>query len=63
MKDGSFQSVIQKKFKLTEFEQSVTDYYANQTGGKFLFCPNEEDGEDGKEYPVFDIMATSTEKK
>ena len=62
MKDKSFHSVIQKKFKLTEFQQSVADYYANMTGGKFVFCPNEENGEDGTEYPVFDLDALNTNK-
>lgn len=62
MKDATFHSVIQKKFKLTEFEQCVDQYYDNMTGGKFLFCPNEEDGVDGQEYPVFDIHHTNTTK-
>jgi len=55
MKDKTFQSVIQKKFKISEFQQSVADYKANMTGGKFLFCPNEEDGVEGTDYPVFNI--------
>ena len=62
MKDKSFHSVIQKKFKITEFQQSVADYYANMTGGKFVFNPNEEDGVDGTEYPIFDLDALGTTK-
>jgi hypothetical protein len=32
------------------------------TGGKFIFSPNEEDGVDGTDYPVFDIMDLNTNK-
>ena len=43
MKEKHFQSVVQKKFTLTQTKESIDEYQKNMTGGKFLLCPNDLD--------------------
>ena len=57
MKKGPFQAVVQKKFGLSATLENIVAYRANQTGGKFLLCPNMEDaGLVGEELAAFGLQ-------
>ena len=36
-------SSIQKRVRISEIRQGITDYHKNMSGGKFLICPNLDD--------------------
>jgi len=41
--DKTLQSNIQKKFTLSQFQDSIPEYYKGMTAGKFILCPNDPD--------------------
>ena len=43
MRNNKLQSKIQKKFPISQFKESIEEYYKNMSGGKFLLCPMMED--------------------
>jgi len=57
MADGTFQSEVQKTFKMSEFHASIKDYYENMTGGKFIMKPHDDDEnlKDGASFEPFTI--------
>lgn len=48
MQDSTLHSTINKKFTLSQFEQTCADYYKNMTAGKMILCPHDEDPADRK---------------
>jgi NADPH:quinone reductase-like Zn-dependent oxidoreductase len=43
MNDSTLHSTIQRRVKFSEFKDSLSDYYKNMTGGKFVLCPHDLD--------------------
>lgn len=43
MADKTLQANIHKRFKISEFKDSVAEYYKNMTAGKMILCPHEID--------------------
>jgi len=58
MGDETLQSKINKRFTLSQFQQTLGFYYQNMSAGKCILQPHAADGDlnDGKEFPEFDIL-------
>lgn len=62
MANKALQSKVQKKFGLADFQNSIEEYYANMTAGKFILCPHENlNALEGAEFEEFDIDGLGTE--